>query len=86
MIEGIQKMDVDESVEKNAGKRIGGQDLMQRWDCSQIENEEEEESWQEGDQMSEQCEEEQLEGIVERRRIEGSSFKLDVCTKYLSWW
>ena len=24
---------------------------MQRWDCSQIKNEEEEESWQEGDQV-----------------------------------
>ena len=58
----IQKIDVDESVE-NEGKRIGGQDLVQTWDYSQIENEEEEESWQEGDQMKEQREEEQqLEG------------------------
>ena len=41
---------------------------------SQIENEEEEESWQEWDQMAEQWEEEhQLEGNVERRRIDGSS-------------
>ena len=47
---------------------------MQSWACSQIENEEEEESWQEGDQMAEQWEEEQhLEDIVERRRMEGSS-------------
>ena len=77
VIKGIQKMDVDKSVE-NESKRIGGQDLMQRWDCSQIENEEEEESWQEGDQMAEQWVEEQhLEGIVERRRTEGSSLKLN---------
>ena len=76
MIEGIQKMDVDESVE-NEGRQIGGLDLMQRWDCSQVENEEEEESWQEGDQMAEQREEEQhLEEIVERRRMEGSFLKL----------
>ena len=57
---------------------------MQSWDCSQIENEEEEESWQEGDQMAEQLEEEQqLEEIVERRRMEGSSLKLDVMQKVL---
>ena len=42
---------------------IGRQDLMQTWDCSQIGNEEEKESWQEGDQMAEHREEEQqLEG------------------------
>ena len=70
-------MTVEESF-KNEGKRTGGLDFMQRWDCSQIENEEEEECWQEGDQMAEQWEEEQqLEGIIERRRIEGSSLKLD---------
>ena len=74
VIQGIQKVDVDEGVE-NEGKRIGRQDLMQRWDGSQVENEEEE-SWQEGDQMAEQWEEEQhLEEIVERRRMEGSSLK-----------
>ena len=68
-------MDVDESVE-NEEKR--------RWDCSQIENEEAEESWQEGDQIAEQWEEEQqLEGIVERRRIEGSSLKMDAMQKVL---
>ena len=73
VIKGIQKMAVDESVE-NEGKKPGGLDLMQRWDCSQIETEEEEDSWQEGDQMAEQWgKEKQLEGIVERRRIEGSS-------------
>ena len=56
VINGILKMDVDESVE-NEGKRTGGQDLLRRWDCSQIENEETEESWQEGDQMTEHWEE-----------------------------
>ena len=57
---------------------------MQSWDCSQIENEEEEDSWQEGDQIAEQWEEEQhLEEIVERRRMEGSSLKLDAMQKVL---
>ena len=65
-----------------------GQNSTQRWDCSQIENEEEEESWQEGDQMTEQLEEKQhLEDIIEIRRIAGSSLKLDAMhKKYLSWW
>ena len=46
---------------------------MQSWDCSQIEHEEEEASWQEGDQMAAQWDEEQiLEEILERRRMEGS--------------
>ena len=35
------------------------QNPIQRWDSSQIESEEEEESWQEGDQMAGQWEEEQ---------------------------
>ena len=66
-------------------KRTEGQNPMQRSDCSQIENEEQEESWQEGDQMAEQWEEEQhLEDIVERRRVEGSSLKWDVIQKVLA--
>ena len=63
-------------------KRTEGQKPKQRWDCSQMENEEVLESWQEGDQMAEQREEEQhLEDLVERRRMEGSSLKLDVIQK-----
>ena len=51
--------------------------VVRRWDCSQIENEEDEESWREGDQMAAQWEEEQsMEEIMERRRIEGETLKL----------
>ena len=39
VMKGIKKMAVEESV-KSEGKRTGGLDLMQSWDCSQIENEE----------------------------------------------
>ena len=61
-------------------KRTEGQHPIQRWDCSQVGNEKEEESWQESDQMAEQWEEEQhLEEIVERRRM----VKLDVIQKAL---
>ena len=62
--------------------RTEGQNPIQRWDCSQIENDEEEESWQEGDQMAEQWEKEQhQEDVVERRRMEGICLKLDVIQK-----
>ena len=61
---------------------------MQSWDCSQVESDDEEESWQEGEQIAEQWEEEQrLEYVVERRRMEGSSLQLDAMQKkYLSLW
>ena len=39
---------------KNERKRTGGRNPMQSWDCSQIENEEEEGRWQEDNQMAEQ--------------------------------
>ena len=50
---------------------------MQNWFCV-----EEEESWQECDRMAGQWEDEQhLDDLIERRRIEGSSLKLDVMQK-----
>ena len=72
---------------KEAVQSKAVQSFMRSWDCSQIENEVEEGSWREGDQMAAQWEEEQqLEGTVERRRIEGSSLQLDVMQKVLEWW
>ena len=60
-------------------KRPVEQSFMRSWDCSQIENEEEEESWREKDPMAAQWEEEQkLDVILERRRMEGSSVQLEV--------
>ena len=51
-------------------------------DCSRVENEEGEESWREGDQIAAQWDKEQkVEEIVERRRIEGSSLKVEVMQK-----
>ena len=59
-------------------KRTGGQSLMQSWDSSQVENGEEKESWQERDQMAAQWDEEQkMEEILERRRMEGSSLHFE---------
>ena len=67
-------------LEALRGGRWKDKTPYKRWDCSKIENEEEEESWQEGDQMAEHWEEvQQLEEVVvRRRRMEGSSLKLDV--------
>ena len=55
-------------------------------DCSQIENEdkEEEEDWQMEDQMGMQCaEDEKLEDILERRRMEEISLHAEVMQKVL---
>ena len=57
--EGIkEKVSVHDGIKK-AVQRKTGQSFMRSWDCSQIENEEEEESWREGDQMAAQWDEEQ---------------------------
>ena len=67
---------------KESAQRSVGQSVMRSWDCSHIENEEEEESWREGEQMAAQRDEEQnLEETLERRRMEGSSLQLKVMQK-----
>ena len=83
VIAGTQKKAIDEGTEDKT-KRTGGQSLMQSWDCSQIENEEEEESWQERDQMAALWDEERkLEEILEQRRMEGSSLRLEAMRNVL---
>ena len=73
------------SGDKDDVKRPVEQSFMRSWDCSQIENEEEEEeSWRERDQMTAQwAEEQKLHEIVEQRRIEGDSLKLEVMRRAL---
>ena len=61
---------------------LEGQNTLQRRVCPQIENEDEEERWQEGDQMAEQVgEERHLEDTIELGECKGSSLKLDVIQK-----
>ena len=64
-------------------KRTVGQRVNQSWDCSQIENEEEEDDdWQTDDQMEMQrAEHEKLEQILERRRAEGVDLQAEVLQK-----
>ena len=56
-----QRQGKNEKIEEVIGgsqrMALEGQNPVQRWSSSQIENEEEEESWQEGDHMAEQWEE-----------------------------
>ena len=67
---------------KDDVKRPVEQSFMRSWDCSQIENEEEQESWRERDRMAAQWDEEQqLKEILEQRRMEGSSLQLEVMRK-----
>ena len=69
---------------KEAVRRPAGQSFMRSWGCSQSENKEEEETWRQGDQMAALWDEEQqLEEILERRGMEGSSLQLEVMQKVL---
>ena len=78
-----EKANVHEHAESTA-KRIVGQSVTQNWDCSQNENEEEEEEedWQEKDQIEVPwAEDEKLEEVFERRRMERSSLQAEVMQK-----
>ena len=81
VVTGIKEEASAQEDAKSTAQRIVGQIL----DCSQIENEEEEEKdWQEEDQMAVLCDEEQeLEEMLEGRRMEGNSLQLEVMQKVL---
>ena len=67
VVAGIkEKVSVHDGI-KEAVQRPAKRSFMRSWDCSHIENEEEEEGWREEDQMAAQWDEEQkLEEILER--------------------
>ena len=82
VVAGIEVKVSGHEGNKEAIQTPAGQSFMRSWDCLQTEKYEEEESWREGDQMAVHWDEEQkLEEIWERRRIEGSSLKLEVMQK-----
>ena len=71
VVAGIKEKVGVHDGDKGAVQNPAGQSFLRSWDSSQMENEEEEESWREGDRMPAQWEEEEkLEEIVERRRIQ----------------
>ena len=79
VVAGTKEKESVHDGNKVAVQRPVGECVVRRWDCSQIDNEEEEESWREGVQMGAQWEDEQtLEEILERRRMEGNSLQLEV--------
>ena len=84
LVEGIKgKACVHEGVNSTAQRAVG-QSVKQNWDSSRVENEEEEEEkdWQEVEWMAVQWDEEQkLEEILARRRMEGNSLQLEVMQK-----
>ena len=72
MVIGIkEKASVHEEARSTAPSRAG-QRFKQRWDCSQVENQEEGMQW---------AEDEKLEKNLEQRRIKGSSLKVKVMQK-----
>ena len=83
----VQKVvaDIERQVDiKPAAQRTVGQSVKQSWDCSQIENEEEDETedWQKEDPMLLQwAEDEKLEEVFERRKMEGDSLQAEVMQK-----
>ena len=81
VVAGITEKASVHDGEKDVNRPVE-QSCMRSWDCSQIENEEQEESWREGDNVAAYWEEVlKLEEIVEQRRIEGHSLKLEVMRK-----
>ena len=82
VVPGIkEKASAHEDV-KSTAQRTAGQSVKQSWDCSQIENEEEEENdWHKENQMEVQwAEDEKLEESLERR-AEGVSLQAKVLQK-----
>ena len=54
VVAGIKEKECVHDGDNDAVQRPVGERVVRRWDCSQIEDEDEEESWREGDQMAAQ--------------------------------
>ena len=73
MVAGIEKKARAQIDAKQTAQRVAGQSVKQNWDCSQIENGQEEEDgdWQQREHTEMQwVEDEQLQEIFEGRRAE----------------
>ena len=71
MAAGIEKKASAHEDAESTAQRSVGQNVKQNWDCSQIEAEDEDEEWRKGDQMEMQWnEDEKLEEMLERRRVQ----------------
>ena len=81
VVAGIKEKAMLHLDAKSTAQRTIEQSVRYSWDCSQIENEEEEDvdDWQKENQMEVLWDEdEKLEEILERRRMEGSSLQVEV--------
>ena len=86
MVAGIKEEASLHEDTKSTAQRTVGQNVKQSWDCSQIENEEEEEEevWQRENQMELQwAEDEKMKKILERRSMERSSLQAELLQKAL---
>ena len=83
-IKSIKKWLRYQATAHDDAKRTAEQGFKQNWNCSQIENEEEEEEedWQKDQTAAQWDEEQKLEEILERRRMEGNSWQLEVMQRY----
>ena len=81
VVEGIKEEARAQDEAEEAAQRSAGRSAMRSWDCSH-KDDEEEISWREEDQMAAQWVQEQtLEDILERRRMEGCSWQLEIMQK-----
>ena len=84
VVAGIKEKAGAHDDAKATAQGTAGQSVKPNWDCSQIENEEEEEEddWPKENQMGRQWDEDEtLEELLERRRMEGSSLQVEVMQK-----
>ena len=86
VVDGIKEKVILHLDAMSTARRAVGQSVMHSWDCSQIENEEEEEveNWQKENKLEVIWEEhEKLEKILERRSMERSLLQAEIMQKVL---
>ena len=71
---------------KEAVQRPAGQSVMRSWDCSQIENEEGEESWREGDQIAAGMRSKDWRRSWNEGGWKEAPCSWRSCERYRSWW
>ena len=90
MVAGIEKKARAQIDAKPTAPRIVRHRVKQNWDCSQIENgeEEEDEDWQKCEQMEMHWveEDEKLQEIFEQERKEVFFAGRSLAKRYLNWW
>ena len=81
MVAGIKEKASTHNDAKAIAQITAGQSVEQNWDCSHIENDEEEDDWQKENQMEVQRDEDDKLEETLARRMEGASLQVVVMQK-----